>query len=197
METSTPHSSETSQVIMMKLCPFNYVFETNTCAKFGWNPPAPRIREIYSSCDFSSCLPAFLPYWLTALLTFFLRTCKGQSDRANFTHNGSKDAVWRKEVPSQQVFLSHLTFWGLFCPNRPKISPPVRKSQPNKKSRITSKPFKIDKNCQLNMNIKSGSPFRIRNQKLPEAPLSDEIAMTTFPANIKSYINQKWCTIDV
>jgi len=28
--------------------------------------------------------------------------------------------------------------------------------------------------------------FRIRIQKLPEAPPSDEIAMTSFPANIKS-----------
>jgi len=33
--TSTPHSSETSQVITMKLCTFDYVQETNTCAKFG------------------------------------------------------------------------------------------------------------------------------------------------------------------
>jgi len=39
METSTPHSSETTQVISMKLCTFDYVRETNTCAEFGWNPP--------------------------------------------------------------------------------------------------------------------------------------------------------------
>jgi len=38
METSTPHSSETSQIIMMKFSTFDYVRETNTCAKFGWNP---------------------------------------------------------------------------------------------------------------------------------------------------------------
>jgi len=31
-------------------------------------------------------------------------------DRDNFTHIGSKDAVWRKEVPSQQVFF--LSFGG-------------------------------------------------------------------------------------
>jgi len=35
METSTPHSSKTSQVITMKLCKFDNVHETNTCAKFG------------------------------------------------------------------------------------------------------------------------------------------------------------------
>jgi len=50
METSTPHSSKTPQVITMKLCTFEYVCETNTCAKFGWNLPArvaPCIPEIY------------------------------------------------------------------------------------------------------------------------------------------------------
>ena len=40
METLTPHSSETSEFITMKLCTFDYVGETNTFAKFGWNPPA-------------------------------------------------------------------------------------------------------------------------------------------------------------
>jgi len=40
MENSTRHSSETSWVITMKLCKFDKVRETNTCAKFGWNPPA-------------------------------------------------------------------------------------------------------------------------------------------------------------
>jgi len=40
METSTPHSSETSQVITIQLCTFDNVRETNTFAKFGWNPPA-------------------------------------------------------------------------------------------------------------------------------------------------------------
>jgi len=152
MESSTPHSSETSQVITIKLCTFDYVQETNTCAKFGWNPQlgvAPHIREIYTSCDF------FLP-----LCLFFLQTCTGQTDRDNFTQNGSKDTVWRKEVPSQQVFFSQLTFWGSFCPKTRNISPTVGKSQQNTKSRITYKTFKLDKNCQLNMNIKSGSPFQ-------------------------------------
>jgi len=35
METSTPHSSETSQVITMKFCTFDNVREKNTCTKFG------------------------------------------------------------------------------------------------------------------------------------------------------------------
>jgi len=64
METSTPHSSETSQVITMKLCMFDYVRETNTCAKFGWNPPT-RGRSTHTwNIHFLWLffLPAFLPY---------------------------------------------------------------------------------------------------------------------------------------
>jgi len=74
-----------------------------------------RIREIYTSCDFSSSIPALLP--------FFLRTCTGQTHRDDFTYNGPKDAVWRSEVPSQQVFYSHWTFWGSVYPPTPNISP--------------------------------------------------------------------------
>jgi len=80
METSTPHSSETSQVITVKLCAFDYEHTCQVWLEFGF----------------------FLP--------FFVRTCTGQTDRENFTHSGSRDAVRRKEVPSQQVFFSHLTF---------------------------------------------------------------------------------------
>jgi len=113
---------------------------------------APRIREIYTSCDFF--LFSFLPSCL-----FFLPHLTGRTDRDNFTYNGSKDAVWHKEVPSQQVFFSHLTFWGYFAPKPPKFRRQL--GNPTQiKSRIMSKPFKIDKKCQLNMNIKSGSPFQ-------------------------------------
>jgi len=131
----------------MKLCAFDYVRKTNTCAKFGWNLAA-RGRSTHTwNIHF---------LWLF-FLPFFLK----KTDRDKFTQNGSKDAVWREEVLSQQVFFSHLTFWGLFCPKPPKFSPPVGISQPNTKSRITSnKPFKIDKKCHLNMNIKSVSPFQ-------------------------------------
>jgi len=97
MEISTPHSSEISQVITIKLCTFDYVRETNTFAKFGWNPPA--------------------------------RGCS--------THK-------------------YLTFWGSFCPKTPKISPPAAKSQPNKKNRITSKPFKIDKKVSIEHEYQVG-----------------------------------------
>jgi len=50
-------------------------------------------------------LSSILPFCLHAFLPFvFLRTCTGQTDKDNFTHNGSKDAVWRKEMLSLQVF---------------------------------------------------------------------------------------------
>jgi len=116
METSTPHSTETSRVITMNF------------AKFGWNSPA-RGRSAHTwNIHFLWLffLPACLPYCL-----LILRTCTGQTDRDNFTHNGSKDAVWREEVPSKLMFFSNLTFLGSFCPKTPNISPTVGKSQPN------------------------------------------------------------------
>jgi len=83
--------------------------------------------------------------WLSFLTSFFfLRTCTAQTDRDNFTHNDSKDAVWRKEGPSQQVFFLICRFGGHFAQTKPKFRPPpVENFQPNAKSRITSKPFKI------------------------------------------------------
>jgi len=162
MVTSTPHSSETSQVITIQLCMFDYVREMNTFDKFGCNPPARGRSTNTWNIHFLWLLPSCLP----AFLFFSLRTCTGQTDRDNFTHSGSKDTVWRKEVPSQQVFHSHLTFWGSFCPQNLQNFAPAGKSMPNKKSRITSEPFKINITYQLNMNLKSGTPFRIRNKKI-------------------------------
>jgi len=46
MKTLTPHSSETSHVITMKLCTFDYVRETNIITKFGWNPPTLSVHVI-------------------------------------------------------------------------------------------------------------------------------------------------------
>jgi len=67
MLTSTSHSSETSQVIRMKLCTFDYVRETTHVPSLVGIRPlgvAPHISEIYTSCVFSSFLPAFLLYSL-------------------------------------------------------------------------------------------------------------------------------------
>jgi len=75
MDTLTPHSSETSQVITMKLwnfaCFITSVRQTHVPSLVGIRPlgVAPHLREIYTSCDFSSFLPSFLPSCLKA---FFL-----------------------------------------------------------------------------------------------------------------------------
>jgi len=126
MEISIPHSSETSQVITMKLCMFDHVRETNT-SLVGIRPlgVAPRIREIYTYCDFF--LPSLLPF-------IFLRTCTGQTDRDYFTHNGSKGAVWRKEKPSQQVFSLIWCFVVHFAPKPPKFRHQYRNPSQIKKA---------------------------------------------------------------
>ena len=155
METLTPHSSETSGFITMKLCTFDYVGETNTFAKFGWNPPA-RGRSTHTWNIHFLWL-----FFLPSLLPFF-SCAPAQTKRIEIIWRtmAQKTQFGVRKCPPSKCFFSILTFWGSFSPKTPKISPPVGKSQPNKKSRITSKPFKIDKKCQLNMNIKSGSPFQ-------------------------------------
>jgi len=69
METSTPHSSVTSQVITMKFCTFEYVRETNTCAKFGWNPAASGRSTHTWNIHFLWLffLPSCLPFFSCAL----------------------------------------------------------------------------------------------------------------------------------
>ena len=90
METSTPHSSETSGFITMNFARYiTSVRRTHLPSLVAIRPleVAPLIREIYTSCDFSFFLPSFL------IALFFLRTCIDQTDRDNLTHNGSRDAV--------------------------------------------------------------------------------------------------------
>jgi len=165
---------------MMKFCRFDYVHETNTCAKFGCIPPAGgRSTHTWNihflwlflpSCLFFSCAPA-----QAKRIEIISRTM------------AQKTQFGVRKCPPSKCFSLIWRFGGHIAPKPPNVRSPIGKSQPITKSRMTSKPFKIDKKCQLNMNIKSlGRPFRIRNQKLPEAPPSDEIAMTSFPANMKS-----------
>jgi len=81
-------------LIKMRLSTFDNVRGTDTFAEFDWKPPAEVascIREIYTSCDF----------FLTAFLPFFVRICTGHTNGDNLTHKGSKDAVWRKELPTK------------------------------------------------------------------------------------------------
>jgi len=150
METSTPHSSETSQVMTKKLCTFDKIRKAKTCAEFGWNPPA-RSRSTYTwNIQFLWLLPAILPYCLFSCAPAQAKRIELISRiMAQKTQFGV-----RKCLPAS--FFSILTFFWVILPQTPNFLPPLGKSQPNKKSRITSKPFKIDKKCQLNMNIKSG-----------------------------------------
>ena len=102
-----------------------------------------------------------------------------------FMVGGSKCVDWCKEVPF--VCLHYVRpFWGVVSPKNYPKKPQILKSQPNEKSCITSKRFKIDTKCQCNMNIKSGRPFRIRAEKSLTAPPSGEDTMTSFPANGKT-----------
>jgi len=148
METVTPHSTETFQVTTMKLSKFDYVSKPNTDQCLVKIRPlwvAPCIRGIHTSCDY--LLPTCLP----------LSWAPAQVKRINnSTHNGSKHKVWREKEPSIKYFSLLWCFGGHFTQKPPKIS----QTQPTKRSRIAYKLFKIDKECQLNMNIKSGSPFQ-------------------------------------
>jgi len=112
------HGTDASQFITMNLCTFLYVGETNTLANFGWKPiDRGRSRHMWSiPC---TLLVTFLP----RVLPFFLPHMHRPNGLRLFP-NGSKDAVWRKDVPSRQVFLYTLMLWGSFCPNKnPKYCP--------------------------------------------------------------------------
>ena len=84
------HGAETTQV-MMKLGAFDYIGAKNALAKFGFNPTsigvAPHIRELYTSCDFSSSF-------------IFLRTYTGQTDGDDMTQFGAR------ECPPDKCFLT-------------------------------------------------------------------------------------------
>ena len=100
----------------------------------------------------------------------FLATRTAHTRVPIFTHDSSKDAVWRKGVP----FFGILTFWRSFSPRTPQILPAKGKSQPKWKGRMTSKRLKIGKIYQQRMNINLGNPFRIRHWKLRTAPLAEK-----------------------
>ena len=127
----------------------------------------------------------------------FLATHTAHTHEPIPMRDNSKDAVWRKKVPSKQVFFKILTLWGLFSPKAPQIWPAVGKSQPKWKGRITLKRLKIGKKCQWSMNINLGHPFRIRQRKLRTAPPSGEITMTSFPVCKKTSFTRKRCMIGV
>jgi len=92
---------------------------------------------------------------LTYLLAFFsCAPAKRLEIISRTMARNTQFGVWKCSHSKTSVILSFEVL-GLFCPKSPKRLPQVEKSQPSKKSRITSKPLKIDKKCQLNLNKKS------------------------------------------
>ena len=84
-------------------------------------------------------LPVVVKY--TRTVTFFLffvfnfsESRPGQTRGPICTHDSSKYAAWRKEVPSGWDFVFVFTFWGSFCPKTAKKSFGIGISQPNSKT---------------------------------------------------------------
>jgi len=135
MDTSTLHSSKTSDDVMMRLCTFDYVRETNTFAKFGWTLPARgRSRHTwnihFTSCDFfPSCLPSCL----------FCYCAPAQAKRIKIISRtmAQKTQFGVRKYPPSKCFSLIWRFGDQFSPN-PQHFAPVGKAQPNKKSRIMS-----------------------------------------------------------
>jgi len=104
---------------------------------------ATRIREIYTSCDFF--LPAFLNSCLPALIFACAPAQAKQIEIIISSTMAQKMQFGVRRCPPSKCFSLILRF-GLFCQNPSKFRPQlVRKSQLNKRSRITSKPFKMEK----------------------------------------------------
>jgi len=113
METSIPHSSETPQVIRMKLCRFNYVRETNTCTKFGWNPPA-------RGCSTHTWNLHFL--WLFFLPAFQPFSCTpAQAKRIEIISHkmAQKTQFGVRKCPPSKCFSLSWRFGGQFAPKTP------------------------------------------------------------------------------
>jgi len=118
METSTPHSSETSQVIAMKLRTFDNVRETNTCAEFGDNPLS-RGRSTHTwNIHLLWLLPAFLP----ALLLFFLRNRIEIISRTKT----KKTQFGVRKYPPSKYFSLIWRFGGHFAQNPHNVLPSSR-----------------------------------------------------------------------
>jgi len=152
MKTSTPHSSETSQDVTTTFFMFDYVLETNTCTKLAWNSPARGSSTHTWNIHFLWLFfrPAFLPSFSCA------------PAQAKGIHIISRTMAQKTQFEARKCPPSSSFIWrfGGHFPQNPQNFASVGESQSYTKSRITSKPLKIDKKCQLNMNITSGSPFQ-------------------------------------
>ena len=125
MKTLTPHSSETSGFITMKLCTLiTMVRQTHSLSLVEIRPlgVAPRIREIYTSCDFSSCLFSCAP---------------AQAQRIEIISRtmAQKTQFGVRKCPTSKYFSLYRRFGGHFAPKptkfRPQLGNPSQKKSNN------------------------------------------------------------------
>jgi len=99
--------------IDFKLVVGYYVPEFTTAAKFASEVAIAGGGDIKGSCDF---------LYLFNLFSLFT-TRAAQTREQIFTHNGSRDAIWRKEISSKQVIFFQILSFGVPFPSKPpKIS---------------------------------------------------------------------------
>ena len=103
----------------------------------------------------------------------------------------------QKCPPSKCFFLEIFTPWGSFTHKTCEVLPPVRKSQPNRESRITFKRLEIDKKCEQNTKRNLGTFFQNLWSKFTCSAPNWDFAKTSFQVNKKTSIYTKRCTIDV
>ena len=119
METLTPHSSKISRFITMKLCKYYNVGGTNTCAKFGWNPPA-RGRSTHT-WNIHFLWLFFLPSFL---LVFFSCAPAQAKRREIISHTmAQKTQVSLRRCPHSKCFSLFWRFGGHFAPNPQNFAP--------------------------------------------------------------------------
>jgi hypothetical protein len=109
--------AETPQPINMKFCTIDYVGEVTRCAKIGWNRltgGGPTNRWNITSKTFLTIPDLTLPF------SFFLYASTPKTTQPIYTHDGSNDAVYCKEVPFGGRVDKKLHF-GVKIPQKPQI----------------------------------------------------------------------------
>ena len=91
-----------------------------------------------------------VPFIIIIIIVFsFLATRTAHTREPIFTHDSSKDVVWRREVTSKQVFFEILTFWGSFSPENPTNLAGIREI-PAKMKRLNN-PQAVDDRQNMSM----------------------------------------------
>jgi len=122
MDNSTPYSSETSQVIAIKRCMFDFVCEMITCAKFGCIPPARSRSTLTWNIHF---------LWLFFLPFFFCTPAQAKRIEIISRTMAQKTQFCVRKYPPSKCFSLIWRFGGHFPKTPHNFAPPVGKSQPN------------------------------------------------------------------